>query len=132
MNINAVIGSESHSTSSGWAKLKINGRAVTYRDARTKEFLTKFGDKHAMWVDCTFEVKPGDKISWDAGKNSGNRGSNRERLNLEFIVVESAEIIETPDLGYPAGGAILRGRLYQTADHNAQAAAAHDAARNDL
>lgn len=132
MNIVAIIGSESHSTSSGWAKLKINGRPVSYRDAKSKEFLTEFKDKHASWCECVFVVNPGDTISWEAGTNSGNRGANRERLNLEYEADTNCEVIETPDLGYPAKGAILKGRLRPVADRIQDAADAHEAAKKQL
>lgn len=111
MNIQATIGTESHSTSSGWAKLKINGRDVTYRDAFSKNWVSKFGDKHASWCDCFFEVKPGDKIEFVAGTNSGNRGANRDRIHQIFVADESLEVLEIKPLGYPASEAGISGRL---------------------
>lgn len=111
MNICAVIGTESHTTSSGWSKLSINGKPVTYRDASVKSWISKFGDKHSSWCECYFDVKPGDKITWEAGTNSGNRGANRERIHQIFIADDSLEVVELAPLGYPASDAKLFGRL---------------------
>lgn len=125
MFISAIIGSESHTTSSGWAKLTVNGKRMSHREALTKEWLTKMGDKHANWVECVFDVQSGQVVEWDAGTNSGNRGANKARLKLRFLADESAETIETEDLGYPAKGAILKGKLRLVEDENESKAELH-------
>lgn len=116
MNICAVIGNEAHTTSSGWSKLSINGKPVTWRNASVKNWLTKFGDKHASWCECYFEVEPGDRIAWEAGTNSGNRGADRTRIHQVFIADEALEVIELTPLGYPASNAKLAGRIRLEAD----------------
>ncbi len=125
MNIVAVIGRESHTTSRGWANVSRNGQKLSHRDAISKEFLTKYGDKHAMWVECIFKVEPGDTITWEAGANAGNRGSERTRQNLTLIVDPDAEIYQTEDIGYPASTASLRGRLRLESDADREQAENH-------
>lgn len=132
MNIVAVIGSESHTTSRGWASISVNGQKLSHREAVSKEFKTKYGDKHAVWVECVFKVQPGDTVTWEAGTNSGSRGADRKRQNLTFTVNPDAEVIETEALGYPASEAVLRGRLVPVADAVADAAADHRQMANCL
>ena len=117
MFILAVLGSESHTTSRGWSNLSINGKKVTHRDAHTKEWLTNFGDKHASWCECSFAVKPGDIVVWEAGSNSGNRGANRERVNRKFVVNPDAKFDESP-LPYPAKNVRLAGSLAPVEESN--------------
>lgn len=125
MNIKATIGNESHTTSKGWAKLAINGQRVYARNAKSAEWLTDYGDKHASWSECIFEVQPGDKIEWTAGKNSGNRGMNKVRQNFIFEADPSAPLCRTEDLGYPASNAGLEGRLRLIADKDQKKANRH-------
>lgn len=121
MNICAIIGSESHTTSSGWSKLAINGKPVTYRDASVKNWLSKFGNKHSSWCECYFEVKSGDKITWEAGTNSGNRGADKVRIHQIFVADDSLDVVELSPLGYPASDAKLSGRLQLEKDLLAKA-----------
>ncbi|MCB0087943.1 MAG: hypothetical protein KDE54_08520 [Caldilineaceae bacterium] len=126
MYIAAVIGNESHSTSSGWSKISINGKRMSHRDASTKEWITKFGDKHASWCECTFSVVEGDAVAWEAGSNSGPRGREKVRIDLRFTVDSSAQYDESP-LGYPAANARLAGKLLLLEDTKDSAASAHRA-----
>lgn len=132
MNIIAVIGTESHTTSRGWAKVSVNGQQVTHREATSKEFLTKYGDKHAMWVECILKVEPGDTITWEAGANAGSRGSEHTRQNLTLIADPDAEVYETKDIGYPASNAKLRGRLRLESDADQEQATNHAALKASL
>lgn len=132
MNVIAVIGNESHTTSRGWAKVSVNGQQVTHHDAISKDFLTKYGDKHAMWVECIFSVEPGDTITWEAGANAGSRGSERTRQNLTLVADPDAEVYETENIGYPASNAALRGRLRLAGDANREQAANHAALKANL
>jgi asparagine synthetase A len=125
MKILAVIGNESHTTSSGWSKIKINGRSVSFRDASSKVWLSEYKDKHASWCECIFDVKSGDKIEWEAGSNSGYRGANHNRVHQIFVADESAESINLSPLGYPADNAKLSGKLRLVEDKIEGIAAAH-------
>lgn len=111
ITIIAILGNESHTTSSGWAKLEINGKRVSYRDATSSKWLTEYGDKHSSWVECVFQVKEGDKLVWDAGSNHGQRGSIRERQNLTLIARADADVWENETMGGPGREATLKGRL---------------------
>jgi len=132
ITIIATIGNESHTTSSGWAKLIVNGQRMTHREAISKEWLTKFGDKHASWCECIFKVEEGAKVEWQAGANSGSRGSERVRQNLVFVADSSIEPIETEGIGYPASDASLSGRLRLVADEDREAKRNHEALKAAL
>ena len=129
MLIEATIGSENHSTSSAWAKLVVDGKRLSYRDADGAKWLTKHGDKHAHWVECFFKVREGAEVSWEAGCNTGPRGVNQQRQKLVFIARPEFEILTTEDLGYPCS---LRGRLRLAADIEAIKAQEHEALREQL
>jgi len=132
ITIIAVIGNESHTTSSGWAKLTVNGQRLSHREAISKEWLTKFGDKHASWCECIFKVEEGAKVEWQVGANRGSRGSERVRQNLVFVADSSIEPIETEGIGYPASEAVLRGRLRLVADEDKEAKRNHEALKEAL
>jgi hypothetical protein len=127
--IEATIGDESHTTSSGWARLLINGKRVSYKDAKSLKWLTKFGDKHARWAECLFEVKEGARIGWQAGANAGSRGRDKTRQDLVYIAAAASESIATESLGYPCSGQ-LRGRLQLVSDRLKEQATAHEALRD--
>jgi hypothetical protein len=132
IHIEAVIGRESHTTSLGWATLTVNDRQVSYKDAISHKFLTTYGDRHAMWVDCVFAVAAGAVLRWKAGVNTGNRGAIRRRQDLIFRASPDAEVMETEELGYPAKEAVLRGRLVPSGDMLQDAAETHEALRRRL
>lgn len=125
ITIVAVIGSETHTTSSGWGKLEINGKRVSYRDATSSKWLTEYGDKHASWVECVFQVKEGDKLVWDAGSNHGNRGAIRERQKYTLIAREAADVWENETMGGPGRQATLKGRLVMMDNANQNEADRH-------
>jgi len=112
-NIIATLGNESHTTSSMWASMKINGSSVSFRDAISKEWQSKFGDKHASWCKCAFAVKDGDLVEFEAGSNTGNRGANRDRTNIALRFDSSAEVAEIP-----VAAGKLTGRLVLIEDKN--------------
>lgn len=116
MNILCVIGSESHTTSSGWSKLCVNGKQVAWRDAKTKKWVSQFGDKHASWCECTFAAQEGDLLTWEAGSNSGNRGKDQERIHKVYKFDPNVEIVDLAPLPYPAKHAHLMGRLVLVED----------------
>jgi len=132
ITIIATIGNESHTTSSGWAKITVNGQRLSHREAISKEWLTKFGDKHASWCECIFKVEEGAKVEWQAGANRGSRGSERVRQNLVFIADPAIEPVETESIGYPASEAVLRGRLRLVADEDKEARRNHEALKEAL
>lgn|SRR5262245_40525893 len=132
MNIRAILGNEHHTTSSGWGKLSINGIRKSYREAVSHKFLTPYGDRHAMWVECVFQVKPEDLVRWEAGANYGSRGSQRARQDLSYRVASDAAVIQTPELPYPAQDALLEGRLVLIGDRGEETAAIHEAQARDL
>jgi len=123
----AVLGSESHTTSRFWAKLSINDKPVTFRDAVSKEWQTNFGDKHAAWCECVFAVKDGDIVTFEAGSNTGNRGANRDRTNITLRFDSSVEVADIP-----VAAGKLTGRLVEICDKNADETAAHESAKSDL
>jgi hypothetical protein len=129
MNIVAILGNESHTTSRGWSKLSINGKEANWRNAVSKNWLTKWGDKHARWCECVFEVKDGDRITWEAGANSGSRGSDRKRENLILIADSSADIFQNDGVGYDA---TIKGRMRLEKDINKAATDAHAELLNNL
>ena len=112
----AVIGTESHTTSSMWTKVSVNGIPQSHRTARSNEFLTKYGDKHASWCECAITAKDGDVIKIEAGSNTGNRGANRSRTNAEYVFDSNAEVvrIEGGGQGYIEGRFILKGDAIQS------------------
>lgn len=128
----AVLGSESHTTSRGWANLYINGKRVSHRDAISKEWQTKYGDKHASWCECVFTVSDGDEIRWETGANSGSRGSNRTRINQSYTFALDAKVVKIEGPGYPATNAELHGRLVLKSDAIADTATAHKNLVNSL
>lgn len=130
VRIVAVIGSEAHTTSRGWANISVDGSRLGHRDAISKNWLTNFKDKHASWVECVFEVPDRSTITWEAGANSGSRGSDRRRQSLVFTVDSGAEIYESESIGYPAKDAKIRGRLRLTV--NQEQESAHQALLNNL
>ena len=132
ITIIAVIGNESHTTSSGWAKITVDGQRLSHREAISKEWLTKFGDKHASWCECIFKVEEGAKVEWQAGANRGNRGAERIRQNLVFVADPSVEPIETEGIGYPASEASLQGRLRLVADEDKEAKRNHESLKAAL
>ncbi len=111
VTIMAVIGWERHTTSSGWARLLVDGKRMGTAEAISRRWLPPYKNRHASWCECLFEVPEGATVIWDAGANSGPRGSDRVRQKLLFIVDPNSEIFETEGLGYPAQRAKLRGRL---------------------
>jgi len=127
MKIKATIGSESHTTSGKWLKIKINGKPVSHWEAMSREFQTAYGDKHATWCDCFFEVGDGDIVCVDAGHNYGPRACNRDRTNLKLRVDLSIEPVEIPVV---AGS--LTGRLVVVEDAAQKAASTHQEAAADL
>jgi len=131
MRIIAVIGNESHTTSSGWARLSVDGARLTHRDATSKEWQSSFKDKHASWCECVFDVREGALIQWEAGTNSGSRGSSRRRQNLLFVVDPQADILRTEDLGYPCQG-YLEGRMRLQVDENKIKADTHQLMKESL
>lgn len=132
MNILAIIGTEAHTTSSGWSRIKINGRLVSYRDAVSEQWLSKYGDKHASWCECVFTVAPGDKVEWEAGTNSGYRGADHARINRVFVADDNAQKIELAPLGYPATSAKLAGTLRLVEDRIEYAESAHEEAKSKV
>jgi hypothetical protein len=132
IRIVAVIGNESHTTSSGWAKLFINGERASHRDAISKQWLTKYGDRHASWCECVFEITDDTEIRWQAGANSGSRGRNRTRIDKIFRADSTVAPIQIESPGYPAQSATLRGRLVEVVDAITESAANHEALKNAL
>jgi hypothetical protein len=132
VRIVAVIGSESHTTSRGWANISVNGSRLNHRDAVSKDWLTNFKDKHASWVECVFEVPNGATVTWEAGANSGSRGSDRRRQNLVFTADAGAGVYESESIGYPASNAKIQGRLRLAQDVNQAKAQAHQDLLNNL
>jgi len=126
-NIVAVLGNESHTTSSKSAALKINGTPMTYQSAISKDWQTKFGDKHARWCECTFSVKEGDIIEFEAAHNYGPRACNHDRTNITLRFDSSVDVVDVP-----VAAGKLTGRLVIIADQNAAASAAHEAAKANL
>ena len=129
MIIKAILGNESHTTSSAYGKLSIKGKQVSYREAKSVEWLTKFGDKHQSWVECLFEVEEGTMLVWEAGSNTGPRGINRRHQMLTLRVEAEAELWKSEDFGYPCR---LTGRLVVVEDHLKQKTATHDALKAQL
>lgn len=127
MKIVALLGSESHTTSSKSASMTINGKPATYRSALSSDWQTKFGDKHAKWCECVFEVNDGDVIEFKAAHNYGPRACNRDRTDIELRFDLSVDVV---DIGVVAGS--LKGRLVLVSDRLAAAASAHEAAILDL
>lgn len=132
MKIVAVLGSERHTTSRGWSNLSIDGERVNWRDAISTNWLTDYGDKHAKWCECVFEVEAGAKVHWQAGVNSGPRGIYRKRQNLVFVANPALDIYTSELLGYPAADAIIRGRLQLITDLEQQAADEHKQLMEEL
>jgi len=118
----ATIGNESHTTSSYWMKVSVNGKAMRHGDAISKRWISKYGDKHASWCECVFEVNDGDTVSINAGSNTGNRGANRDRQMDEFVFDSTLEPVEVATTG---GLGSVVGRLRLKVDALAEAAKAH-------
>jgi len=114
MNIVTVIGNESHTTSRAWAKIKMDGKQLSHADSISKKWLTEYGNKHATWVECVFDVRDGAEIEWEAGSNTGARGANRTRIHQEFIADTHADVLEAQSTGYPD---MLKGRLREVTKH---------------
>lgn len=130
VKVTAVIGRETHSTSSGWGHLTLNGVRLSHRDAISKQWLTPYGDRHASWCEAVFQVPEGAFIEWDAGANSGSRGQHRRRQHLILRVDSSAPVWESENLGYPCR-ASLRGRLRVVRDLVAERKAKHEALKEE-
>jgi len=113
MNIVTVIGRENHTTSSAWAKIKVDGKQLSHADSISKKWLSEYGDKHASWVECVFDVPNGAHIEWEAGSNTGARGANRTRIHQEFIIDSQADVLEAQSTGYPD---MLKGRLHEVTE----------------
>ena len=127
----AIIGSESHTSSKAWANVAINGQAKSHRDAHTKKWVTEYGDNHATWVECSFQVEPGDIISVDAGANHG-RGGQRPRVNRQYRFDPHAAVVEIELPGVHRHNPKLEGRLILIKDAQVDAAKGHEEARKNL
>lgn len=98
LTLTALIGNESHTTSSSWAKVSINGRRMTHQDAFDKTWLTEYGDKHSSWSICQFALEPGDTVEWESGSNTGPRGRNRLRQKQRFVVSAEAKPVTVDNI----------------------------------
>ena len=126
-SILAVLGNESHTTSSRSAALKINAKPMTYQGALSKNWQSKFGDKHARWCECVFSVKDGDIIEFEAAHNYGPRACNQDRTNITLRFDSNVDVVDVP-----VAAGKLTGRLVIIADQNAADSAAHEAAKANL
>ena len=132
MNILAVIGNESHTTSSAWSKMAINGNPTGWGDAVSKRWLTDYGDKHSRWCECLFQVNDGDTITIDAGANSGSRGVNRVRVQRTYRFEANAAVIQIQLPSLYGVQPYIEGRLVLVSDAYADAAQAHTDAKKRL
>jgi len=128
MKIRSIIGSESHTTSCYWASLSMNGSKLTHREAASKEWLSNYGDKHASWCECYFDIPDGATLEWESGSNTGNRGANRTRINRTYRTDASAEVVIVDGCGQGT----LEGRLVLVGDKNAEDSERHESMRDQL
>lgn len=113
--IEAVVGSESHSTSRGSASITINGAKVSWIKGSPKPVAGN--NKHKNYYSAQFEVRDGDEVVYSATASRGNRGSDVYDFKKKYRYDSSVEVVDIkPDVGYPCDHAILSGRLVEGED----------------
>ena len=109
----AVVGSESHSTSSGSASVLRNGVQTKWKSCTP----CAGNDKHCRYFEGLFAVNDGDIITYKARANRGNKGAEKHEFHRSYRFDHTLEVIEIkPDVGYPCEPALLTGRFVEVED----------------